>query len=71
VIDSIKEILALLRAIFIFLLATIFSLIAYIALHSDVFKFFLSFYALIILILIDSIILYFMVKYIKKLKDLE
>jgi uncharacterized membrane protein YbhN (UPF0104 family) len=66
--ESIKELLAFLRGIFLLILATIFSLIAFI--YNNDASFF-AWYVLAILILTDIILGFVILINIRKLKDLE
>jgi len=71
-IDNIKETLAFFRGIFLLLIATIFSLIAYIfTTNLDWIHFFLSIYILIVLIVFEIFLFFLIIKNLNKLKELS
>ena len=66
-----KEVLSFLRSVFLVLIVTIFSIIAYLfTVNLDDFHFFLSMYALIFLVIFEFFMLFLIFKNLSKLKEL-
>ena len=69
--ESIKELLSFLRGIFFILLATLFSLVAYVMNNELSFiKFFLAVYVIILVAIVEGVLIVKTYKHIEKLKEI-